>query len=77
MMTKTNSAEDGLRALAKFADKWPGLADNVYMIQSKLGLFVRAKQYSEAKELAEKLIAKVDRSRRHGRPAERIDDIPR
>jgi thiol-disulfide isomerase/thioredoxin len=58
MMTKTNSAEDGLRAVAKFTDKWPALANNVYMVQSKLGLFVRAKQYPEAKELAEKLIAK-------------------
>jgi thiol-disulfide isomerase/thioredoxin len=58
MLTKTKSAEDGLRALATFAAKWPRLAHNVYMIQSKLGLLVRAKQYPEAKELAEKLIAK-------------------
>jgi len=59
MMTKTKSAEDALQALAKFAAKWPALADNVYMIQSKLGLLVRAKQLPEAKKLAEKLIAKA------------------
>ena len=59
MMTTTNSAQAGLEALAKFAAKWPALADNVYMIQSKLGLLVRAKQLPEAKELAEKLIAKA------------------
>jgi hypothetical protein len=41
MMTKTKSAEAGLQALAKFAAKWPALADNVYMIQSKLGLLVQ------------------------------------
>jgi tetratricopeptide (TPR) repeat protein len=58
MMTKTKNAEDGLQALAKFAVKWPALSNNVYMVQSKLGLLVRTKQYSEAKELAEKLIAK-------------------
>ncbi|MFI5461071.1 MAG: TlpA disulfide reductase family protein [Isosphaerales bacterium] len=59
MSTTTNSAEAGLQALAKFAAKWPALADNVYMIQSKLGLLVRGKQFLEAKELAEKLIAKA------------------
>jgi thiol-disulfide isomerase/thioredoxin len=59
MMTTKNGAEAGLEALAKFAAKWPALADNVYMIQSKLGLLVRAKQYPAAKELALKLIAKA------------------
>jgi thiol-disulfide isomerase/thioredoxin len=59
MMTTTKSAEVGLQALARFAAKWPALADNVYMIQSKLGLLVRGKQFPEAKELAEKLIAKA------------------
>ena len=58
-MTPTNSAEAGLEALAKFAAKWPTLANNVYMIQSKLGLLVRAKQFPAAKELAQKLIAKA------------------
>jgi thiol-disulfide isomerase/thioredoxin len=59
MMTTTNSAEAGLKALAKFDAKWPVFADNVYMIQPKLGLLVRGKQFPEAKELAEKLIAKA------------------
>jgi len=59
MMSTTKSAEAGLQALAKFAAKWPALADNVYMIQSKLGLLVRGKQFPEAKELAQKLIAKA------------------
>ena len=58
MMTKGQSAEDGLQSLAKFADKWPALANNVYMIQAKLGLLVRGQHFSEAKALAEKLIAK-------------------
>ncbi len=58
--TPDTSAEAGLLALAKFAAKWPALADNVYMVQSKLGLLVRAKKFVEAKELAEKLIAKAD-----------------
>ena len=59
IMTKTNSAEAGLQALAKFDAKWPMFADNVYMIQPKLGLLVRGKQFAEAKELAKKLIAKA------------------
>jgi thiol-disulfide isomerase/thioredoxin len=59
MMREPKSAEDGLQALAKFAAKWPALANNVYMIQSKLGLLVRGKQFPEAKELAHKLIAKA------------------
>ncbi len=59
MMTKPNRAEAGLQALAMFDAKWPAFADNVYMIQSKLGLLVRGKQFPEAKELAEKLIAKA------------------
>jgi thiol-disulfide isomerase/thioredoxin len=59
MMTTTNSAEAGLEALAKFAAKWPALADNVYMIESKLGLLVRGKQFPEAKELADRLITKA------------------
>ena len=59
MMTTTNSAEPGLKALAKFDAKWPVFADNVYMIQPKLGLLVRGKQFPEAKALAEKLIAKA------------------
>jgi thiol-disulfide isomerase/thioredoxin len=59
MMTTTNSAEAGLKALAKFDAKWPVFADNVYMIQPKLGLLVRGKQFPEAKALAEKLIAKA------------------
>jgi len=59
MMTTSKSAEAGLEALAKFAAKWPALADNVYMIQSKLGLLVRAKQFPGAKDLAEKMIAKA------------------
>jgi thiol-disulfide isomerase/thioredoxin len=58
MTAKNQSAEDGLQALAKFADKWPALANNVYMIQAKLGLLVRGQRFSEAKDLAEKLIAK-------------------
>ena len=58
MMTTTKGADAGLEALAKFAAKWPALANNVYMIQSKLGLLVRAKQFPEAKTLAEKLIAR-------------------
>jgi thiol-disulfide isomerase/thioredoxin len=59
MMTTTNSTEAGLKAVAKFDAKWPVFADNVYMIQPKLGLLVRGKQFPEAKELAEKLIAKA------------------
>jgi thiol-disulfide isomerase/thioredoxin len=59
MTTTTNSAEAGLEALAKFDAKWPVFADNVYMIQPKLGLLVRGKQFPEAKALAEKLIAKA------------------
>jgi tetratricopeptide (TPR) repeat protein len=59
MMTKTESADSGLKALAKFAANWPSLANNVYMIELKLGLLVRGKHFPEAKELAEKLIAKA------------------
>ena len=58
MMNKAQRAEAGLDALAKFDAKWPALANNVYMIQSKLGLLVRAKQFPEAKALAEKMIAR-------------------
>jgi thiol-disulfide isomerase/thioredoxin len=58
MMPATNTPAAGLQALANFAAKWPTLADNVYMNQSKLKLLVRGKQLPEAKELAEKLIAK-------------------
>lgn len=59
MTTKTNSAQAGLEAMAKYAAKWPLFANNVYMNPAKLGLLVRAKQFPEAKELAEKLIAKA------------------
>ena len=59
MMTKTNGPQAGLEAMAKFAAKWPMFANNAYMNQAKLGLLVRAKQFPEAKELAEKLIAKA------------------
>ena len=38
MMDAAKSPEDGLEAFARFAAKWPAIADNVYMIQSKLGL---------------------------------------
>jgi hypothetical protein len=57
-MTKSKNADEGLQALAKFAANWPALANNVYMVPSKLGLLVRAKHYPEAKELAEKLVTK-------------------
>jgi thiol-disulfide isomerase/thioredoxin len=59
MMTRTKSAEAGLEAFAQFAAKWPSFADNAYMNPAKLGLLVRAKQFPEAKQLAEKLIAKA------------------
>jgi thiol-disulfide isomerase/thioredoxin len=59
MMESNKSAEAGLEALATFAAKWPALADNIYMNQSKLGLLVRAKQFPAAKELALKLIDKA------------------
>ena len=59
MTTKTNSAHAGLEAMAKYAAKWPLFANNVYMNPAKLVLLVRAKQFPEAKELAEKLIAKA------------------
>lgn len=49
MMLTTSSAQAGLEALAKFAAKWPTLANNVYMIQKKLGLLVHAKEFSDAK----------------------------
>jgi tetratricopeptide (TPR) repeat protein len=52
------SAEEGLKALAKFAANWPALADNAYMVPPKLGLLVRGNHISEAKELAEHLIKK-------------------
>ena len=58
-MEKTNPAEDGLQALAKFAAKWPALVNNVYMNPMKLGLLVRGKHSPEAKDLAEKLITKA------------------
>jgi thiol-disulfide isomerase/thioredoxin len=58
VMTKTENADQGLQALSKFAAAWPALADNVYMVQSKLALLVRGKHYPEAKALAEKLITK-------------------
>ncbi len=61
MMTSTKSAQAGLEAMAKYATKWPLFANNVYMMPAKLGLLVRAKQFPEAKELAEKLIAKAIR----------------
>ena len=51
--------QSGLDALANFADKWPGFADNVYMNPVKLGLVVRVKRLAEAKELAEKLLVKA------------------
>jgi thiol-disulfide isomerase/thioredoxin len=58
IMTSNPNPEEGLPALAKFAANWPALADNVYMVPSKLGLLVRAKHFPEAKELAERVIAK-------------------
>jgi thiol-disulfide isomerase/thioredoxin len=58
VMTKSKSAEVALEALAKFAAKWPALAENVDMSQARLGHLVRAKRFPEAKALAEKLIAK-------------------
>ena len=61
MMTTSQSAAAGLEALAKFAAKWPLLADNVYMIQSKLGLLDAEETVSRAKALAEKLIRQNDR----------------
>jgi hypothetical protein len=57
MTTTTESPEAGLKALARFAAEWPVFADNVYMIQAKLGLLVRAKHFPEGKALAGKLIA--------------------
>jgi thiol-disulfide isomerase/thioredoxin len=59
MMTRSNHPEAGLDAMAKYAAKWPVFANNVYMVPAKLGLLVRAKKFPEAKELAEKLIAKA------------------
>ncbi len=61
MMTSTKSAQAGLDAMTKYAAKWPLFANNAYMMPAKLGLLVRAKQFPEAKELAEKLIAKAIR----------------
>jgi thiol-disulfide isomerase/thioredoxin len=58
MTTTPSSPEPGLAAMAGYAAKWPAIANNVYMIQSKLALLVRARQFPEAKELAEKLIAR-------------------
>ena len=58
MMLTNASAQAGLEALSRFAAKWPTLANNVYMIQKKLGLLAHAKEFSDAKTLAEKLIAK-------------------
>jgi thiol-disulfide isomerase/thioredoxin len=58
-MMRTPNSEEGLEALAKFATKWPALANNVYIIPVKLRLLVRAKQFPQAKELAEKLITKA------------------
>jgi thiol-disulfide isomerase/thioredoxin len=59
MMTKSNRPEAGLEAMAKYAAKWPAFANNVYMVPAKLALLMRAKKFPEAKELAEKLIAKA------------------
>jgi thiol-disulfide isomerase/thioredoxin len=56
IMGNNPSPKDGLQALAKFAANWPALADNVYMVPSKLGLLVRGKHFPEAKELAEHMI---------------------
>ena len=58
MMSAAGSAQAGLEALSKFAAKWPTLANNVYMIQKKLSLLVHGKEFSDAKTLAETLIAK-------------------
>jgi thiol-disulfide isomerase/thioredoxin len=58
MMAKSKNADEGLQALAKFAADWPALANNVYMIPTKLSLLVRGKHCPEAKELADKLITK-------------------
>jgi thiol-disulfide isomerase/thioredoxin len=59
MNSKTERALAGLEAFATFAAKWPEWADNIYMNPAKLGLLVRAKKYSEARELGEKLIDKA------------------
>ena len=61
VMTKTKGPDESLKALAQFASKWPTLADNVYMNQAKLGQLLRGKKFPEAKELANKLIARAVR----------------
>ena len=63
--------------MAKFDAKWPVFANNVYMIQSKLGLLVRANSFPRRKDLAEKLIAKAVTRGDTCRPAERLDRAPR
>ncbi len=59
MRSDTDTAGAGLDALASFAGKWPGFAENVYMNPVKLGLLVRVKRVAEAKELAERLLVKA------------------
>ena len=61
VMTKTKGPDEALNVLAQFASKWPALADNVYMNQGKLGQLVLGKKFPEAKELANKLIARAVR----------------
>jgi len=59
VMAKAKGPDAGLKALSQFAAKWPALADNVYMNNAKLDLLVRGKKFPEAKELANKLIARA------------------
>jgi len=52
-------AEAGLKALTELEKKYPPMAQVPYFISPKLNLLVKAKQYDEAKSVAEKVIAKA------------------
>jgi thiol-disulfide isomerase/thioredoxin len=56
---KATGPEAGLKILADFAAKWPGLAGNPYMTKLKFSQMVKAKKFAEVKELGEKLITKA------------------
>ena len=58
-MSKAKDPESGLKALSEFGAKWPGLVNNPYMTKMKFDLLVKARKYTEVKELGEKLIAKA------------------
>jgi tetratricopeptide (TPR) repeat protein len=78
MRPSTKDTDAGLQAQAKFAAKWPLLANNVYMTLFKLELLVRGKRIPDAKQLAEKLItmavARGDESGLRGVSAALRDD---